>query len=187
VQRLIYAVATSTIRLIYWPHIVKRGKLRLFPGVRFFQLGSGSVLKVIFEGANTIGHSTLFQGSGTITFGKRSICGPHCVYGSNASITIGEDVIIAGSVSVRDSNHVFTRTDMPIVAQGITSKPVTIGDGVWIAQGAIILEGVRIGAHAIVAAGAVVIRDVPPGAIVGGIPGRVLKMRPGFEAEVSTG
>lgn len=98
-------------------------------------------------------------------------------------ITIGEDVLIAGSVSIRDSNHKFDRLDVPIVAQGIRSSPIRIGNGVWIAQGASILEGVTIGDDAIIAAGAIVNRDVPAGAIVGGIPAKLLKMRPGFAPE----
>jgi len=181
VAKMIFAEAGIVVRLLYWPHLGISGRVRFFPGVRFFQVDRPALLRVTFRGANTIGHSTLFQGSGRIVFGKRSICGPHCVFGSNESIEIGDDVLIAGSVNIRDSNHLFDRTDIPIVAQGIRSAPVRIGDGAWLAQGASILQGVTVGDHAIVAAGAVVNRDVPRGAIVGGVPARVLRMRPGFE------
>lgn len=173
-------------RLLYWPHLRIKGRVRLFPGVRFSQIEMPSLLQVEFCGANTIGHSTLFQGSGHIVFGRRSLCGPHCIFGSNALITIGEDVLIAGSVSIRDSNHQFNRLDVPIVAQGIRSSPIRIGNGVWIAQGASILEGVTIGDNAIIAAGAVVNHDVLAGAIVGGVPAKLLKMRPGFAPEAQT-
>lgn len=56
-------------------------------------------------------------------------------------------------------------------------KPITIGDDVWIGTGAIVLDGVNIGAHSVIAAGAVVTKDVPEYAIVGGVPAKVLKFR----------
>jgi maltose O-acetyltransferase len=81
-------------------------------------------------------------------------------------------------VVIRTNNHRFDRTDIPMRIQGFSEeKPVFIGDDVWIGQRAIILPGVRVGDHAIVGAGAVVTKDVPKGAIVGGNPARVLRMR----------
>jgi acetyltransferase-like isoleucine patch superfamily enzyme len=85
------------------------------------------------------------------------------------SITIGHRVAISKNVTIRDSdNH-------SIDGAREIGAPVVIEDDVWIGLNAVVLKGVRIGAGAVVAAGAVVTRDVPPRSLVGGVPARVLK------------
>ncbi len=80
---------------------------------------------------------------------------------------MGPDVII------ETQNHRYTRETF----EGMVSKPVAIGDNVWIGYRVIILPGVTVGRNAIIGAGAVCTKDVPPYAIVGGVPARVLKYR----------
>jgi acetyltransferase-like isoleucine patch superfamily enzyme len=63
-------------------------------------------------------------------------------------------------------------------AQGISTRPVTIGDDVWIGHGAVILSGVSIGEGSIIAAGAVVTGDIPAFVMAGGVPAKIIKMRP---------
>lgn len=93
-------------------------------------------------------------------------------------LTVGNRVIMGSQVVIHTRNHSAARLDVPIAIQGYDApKSVTIGDGVWIGTRAIILPGVTIGHDAIVGAGAVVVKDVPPYAVVGGNPARVLKMR----------
>ncbi|WP_438273421.1 acyltransferase [Zhongshania guokunii] len=133
--------------------------------------------KVVLKGRNKIGHGTVFQGSGNIIFGEGTFCGEYCVFGCNQSILIGENVMIAPAVTIRDSDHVFVNTDIPMVKQGISVDPVRIMNDVWIAHGAVILKGVTIGEGAIVAAGAVVTIDVEPYTIVGGIPAKKISQR----------
>ena len=85
-------------------------------------------------------------------------------------IEIGNNVCISDNVQIRDSdNHLIKGKE----SEG--TKPIIIKDGVWIGMGAIILKGVTIGEGAIVAAGAVVNKDVPPHALVGGVPAKVIK------------
>lgn len=91
--------------------------------------------------------------------------------------TIGDDSLIAPGVIIADAYHVHRDTSAPIRSQGCIYKPVTIGNDVWIASGAIVLPGVAVGDHAIIAAGAVVNTDVPPYAIVAGVPARVVRFR----------
>ncbi|MXO64155.1 acyltransferase [Altererythrobacter endophyticus] len=181
ITRLTFMISGMMIRLRFWPHFQLGGRVRFFPGVRFLQIGDAALLKVRFAGANTIGQGTMFQGSGTIHFGARSLCGPNCIFGANTVIDIGTDVLIAGAVNIRDSNHRFDDPARPIVAQGISSTPIRIGDGAWLAQNVSVLEGVTIGPHAVIGAGAVVTRDILAGAIAAGVPARIIKMRPGFE------
>jgi maltose O-acetyltransferase len=136
-----------------------------------------SILSIRFQGKNRIGAHTIVQGSGVITFGKGSFCGERCIFGVNEKITIGEKVLIAPHVTIRDTDHRSAEIDVPIIEQGIETSPVDIGDNVWIGHGAIILKGVKIGAGAIIAAGSVVNKDVGKNTIVGGIPARVLRLR----------
>ena len=91
---------------------------------------------------------------------------------------IGKDVIMGPQVWIYTRNHNTERVDIPIKYQGSSEeKPVVIGDGCWICARAFILPGVHIGEGAVVAAGAVVVKDVPPYSVVGGVPARVLKYR----------
>lgn len=85
---------------------------------------------------------------------------------------MGPDVVILSG------GHVFDRTDIPMRLQGgKKSRPTVIGDDVWIGTRAIIMPGVRIGSGVIIGAGAVVTKDVPDYAIVGGVPAKVLRYR----------
>jgi acetyltransferase-like isoleucine patch superfamily enzyme len=93
------------------------------------------------------------------------------------SIQIGNDSIVADSVHFYDHDHGFAETDIPIRRQPLTTQPINIGANVWIGAKSTILKGVAIGDGAIVGAGSVVTRSIPPGAIVGGVPAHVLKMR----------
>ena len=96
----------------------------------------------------------------------------------NGKVIIGNDVMMGPDVCIYARNHAFDRTDIPMDRQGFApEQPVIIGDDVWIGARVIILPGVHIGTGAILGAGAVVTKDVPDYAVVGGNPARVLKMR----------
>lgn len=92
-------------------------------------------------------------------------------------VRIGNGVRIASHVSIVGFNHGFDDLDTPIHRQPLTTLGIEIGDNVWIGANATIVDGVRIGRDAIIAAGAVVSRDIPAGAIAGGVPARVIRMR----------
>ena len=80
-------------------------------------------------------------------------------------------------VSFVSFKHNYEKIDIPIHAQGEEFDPIDIGDDVWIGINVIVLAGVSIGDHAIIAAGAVVTKDVPMYAIVAGVPAKVIKYR----------
>ncbi len=123
---------------------------------------------------------------GRMTYGGLSIYN----YNSNAHLTIGSFCSIAGEVMfVLNADHrMDTVSTFPFKArylgeaEGITKGDITIGDDVWLGFRATILSGVTIGQGAVVAAGAVVTKDVPPYAIVGGVPARVIRYR--FEEDM---
>lgn len=80
-------------------------------------------------------------------------------------------------VAILTHTHRINRTDIPMGQQGSLVKEVIIGDDVWIGMRSIIMPGVRVGNGAVIGAGAVVTKDVPDYAIVGGVPAKVLKYR----------
>lgn len=116
-------------------------------------------------------------GTGTgISIGNNSGLGINCKV--RGPLEIGNDVMMGPEVMIFTSNHEISRTDIPMNVQGFTTpRKVIIGNDVWIGARCIILPGVNIGDGAILAAGAVVAKDVPPFAIVGGVPAKVLKYR----------
>jgi acetyltransferase-like isoleucine patch superfamily enzyme len=92
-------------------------------------------------------------------------------------------VICGPRVSFHAENHVYTDPDTPIRLQGVTRRGIVVEDDCWIGAGSMILDGVRISRGCVVAAGAVVTRDVPPYSVVAGVPARVIKSRrPGLGA-----
>lgn len=110
-----------------------------------------------------------------IRIGDRSELGCNClIYGG---VTIGSDVLMGPDVKIITRNHNFTDRSVPIREQGDYELPVVIEDDVWLGANVVVLPGVRIARGAIVAAGAVVNRDVLPYTIVGGVPAREIGRR----------
>lgn len=116
---------------------------------------------------------------GSIVLGANCFLGDLVLLQSciGTSITVGDHVMIAKGASLYASNHNFERLDLPMKLQGESGQGIVVEDDVWIGANAVILDGVRLGRGCVVAAGAVVKRDVPPGEIVGGVPARFLKRR----------
>ncbi len=105
----------------------------------------------------TLGHATNVNGLTKILVGT--------------SVTIGREWTLSWNVQVLDNDFHAITVDGAV--QPMTA-PVVVGDRVWIGTGAIVLKGVTIGDGAVVAAGAVVTRDVPPNAVVAGVPAKVV-------------
>lgn len=178
-QRIVLLINTHYLKLKYCLFISSIGKNKIEKGVRLRPLLNLSerILNVKLLGENRIGSYSIIQGSGSISFGRGSYCGDYCVFGVNENIDIGANVMIAQAVTIRDTDHVFSNADIPMVDQGISTKGIVICNNVWIGHGAIILKGVTVGEGAIVAAGAVVKSDVPSFSIVGGVPAKVISQR----------
>ena len=110
---------------------------------------------------------------GDVTIGDYTRIGIHnTIIGP---VCIGNHVNLAQGITITALNHNFEDASKRIDEQGISTKPVVIGDDVWIGANAVILPGVTIGSHCVVAAGAVVTKDVPDNCVVGGVPAKVIK------------
>jgi acetyltransferase-like isoleucine patch superfamily enzyme len=127
----------------------------------------------------TIRPANLYGGAigAGLVVGDHSNIGPYAYIGCSGPIQIGSNVMISPRVSIYAENHVIAGVDIPMKEQGVTQKGVVIEDDCWIAANSVILDGVRIGRGSVVAAGAVVSRDVPPYTVVAGVPAKVIKNR----------
>ena len=106
-----------------------------------------------------------------IHVGKNVFINAGCQFQDQGGITIGDDTLIGHNVVLATLNHGFE----PARRKDLLPAPIVIGRKVWIGSNATVLPGVTIGDRSIVAAGAVVNRDVPPDVIVGGVPAKVIK------------
>lgn len=129
------------------------------------------------NGSSIRPHSYLVE-TQHIEIGERVVIRPHTMLMADAQarIIIGNDVLIGAGVHMYVNNHRFDRTDLLIADQGYCpSEDVVVEDDVWIGANAILLPGVRVGRHSVIAAGSVVTKSVPPFTVCGGIPARKLK------------
>jgi acetyltransferase-like isoleucine patch superfamily enzyme len=92
----------------------------------------------------------------------------------SGGITIGDRVMIGSHAAISSVTHDYAADDM---YESVVTKPISIGNDVWIGTHALVLPGVTVGDGAVIGAGAVVTRDVPPGTIVAGVPARVIRER----------
>ena len=120
----------------------------------------------------------LLAKTGYIHLGERTTIGSNSVIVSMAGVEIGNSVMAAGGCYISAGAYHIDDISVPIMDQGAYSKgPIIIGDNVWIGTAAVILDGVTIGKNAVIGAGAIVNKDVPENAIVGGVPAKVIRMR----------
>ena len=134
------------------------------PPYRLFSLGDYSVIESFACINNAVGDVII--GDHTRIGLHNTIIGP---------VDIGNHVNLAQGITVTALNHNFSDTNKRIDEQGVSTNPVTIEDDVWVGANAVILPGVTIGEHCVVAAGAIVTKDVPPHSLVAGVPAKVIK------------
>lgn len=159
----------KTIILEFWLMILRFvGYIPIHFVRKFFYVFSGVEIPLdstIHIGAN-------FFKPNSITIGHDTIIGDHCFLDGRAPLTIGNHVGIASQVLIYNDEH-----DINSPEYGNSFGPVTIGDYVFIGPRAIILPNVKIGKGAVIAAGAVVTKDIPEYEIWGGVPAKKISDR----------
>lgn len=106
-----------------------------------------------------------------ISLGKNVFLNTGCIFQDCGGITIGDKTLIGQNVVLSTLNHGFE----PENRNTTYPSPIVIGQNVWIGANATIVPGVTIGDNAIIAAGAVVTKDVPENVVVGGVPAKIIK------------
>ena len=106
-----------------------------------------------------------------ISIGKRVFINSGCRFQDQGGITIGDDCLVGHNAVFATLNHGFARDER----KDLHPAPIVLGHNVWMGANVTILPGVTIGDNAVIAAGAVVTRDVPANVIAGGVPAKVIK------------
>jgi acetyltransferase-like isoleucine patch superfamily enzyme len=120
------------------------------------------------------GTSHLSNPGDTLVIGDRTYIGPNAILGFHGPVKIGRDCAIGANFQISAQSHDLASGEK-IATATVTSRGITIGDCCWIGNDVKILDGVTVGARAVIGAGSVVIRDVQPDAVVAGIPAKPLK------------
>jgi acetyltransferase-like isoleucine patch superfamily enzyme len=127
----------------------------------------------VFIGRNTI----LSCKNGDIEIDEGANIGFNCEIFSASRVRIGKSILMAAYTYLVGGDHLFDRTDIPVLQQGRTARGIDVGDGVWLGAHVVVTDGSTIGRDAIIGAGAVVVGDIPEFAIATGIPARVTRDR----------
>lgn len=158
------------VRINVWPSIVLHQKASIFLGEN-----------VILNSSNRTYHVNMFtrvklmcdKPNASISVGNNTRIHGSCIHAFE-KIEIGENCLIAANCQIFDSNGHSTKISLRHSNQG-NSKPIKIGNNVWIGTGCVILPGTMIGNGSIIAAGSVVLGEIPEHTIFGGNPAKLLK------------
>lgn len=129
-----------------------------------FELGSQSTIEDF---------STVNNGVGSVRIGDRTRIGlGNTIIGP---VSIGDDVRLAQNIVLSGLNHNYEDISQPIHAQGVSTAPITVEAETWIGANTVVVAGVTIGKHCIIAGGSVVTKDIPPYSVAVGNPAKVVK------------
>ncbi|OEC35429.1 Hexapeptide repeat of succinyl-transferase [Pseudomonas cuatrocienegasensis] len=169
-SRFLYLLPRQLVRF-FWCSI------DLIPGF----LGVGLRYAFALRLSKKIGHN-VFLGRGIevlcwerLSIGDNVSIHKDCYIDATGSLIIGDNVSIAHSSSILTFEHSWSDSSKPIKYNQSIYSPVSIGDDVWIGCGCRILSGICIGSRVVVAAGAVVTKNIPAGVLIGGVPAKVIK------------
>jgi acetyltransferase-like isoleucine patch superfamily enzyme len=127
----------------------------------------------VFVGRNTI----LSCKNGDILLEDHANIGFNVEVFSASRVRVGKSVLIAAYTYLVGGDHLYDRTDLPVLYQGRTARGIDVGDHVWLGAHVVVTDGSRIGRDAIVGAGAVVVGEIPEFHIAAGVPAKVIRDR----------
>ena len=163
------------LRRLYW-----RGRLKacssfnLWPGCEMLNPKSISFGKdvLMLEGCRLYAND-----GGSIKIGNRASLNTNVYLGASngGTITLGNDVAIGPNVVMRAANHEKSLKDVPVQKQGHISGTIILEDDVWVGANVVMLPNVRIGKGAVIAAGAVVNKNIPSYSLAAGVPAKAIK------------
>lgn len=172
-------VALAAIRLQYGTDGLP-ADLHIGAGVRVRVTDGGTTS--FAAGCSIDRHATVIVKGGRLDVGANGYIGTGAVLVARESIRIGEGVLIAEYVSIRDQEHAFDGVS-PTHMNGFRTAPIVIGNNVWLGAKVTVTMGVTIGDNAVIGANSVVTRDIPANAVAAGAPARVLRLVPGGQME----
>ncbi len=159
---------------------------RTFAYPFFIKRGKGSIIRrraridVIPTKKITLGYRSIIEDYAIINNGMGDIIiGDRCAVTSRVKlvgpVTLGNMVTIGSGAQITGLTHNFEDVSVPIKDQGVSANPTIVEDDVWIGGNSVIIQGLTIGTHSIIASGSVVTKSVPPYSVVAGNPARVIK------------
>lgn len=172
-QKLFKIINTACILIRYGPRIT-------MPLKNYFALGDiylNKNGKIRLGTGNNFEKGYELESSGQMTMGDFNNFNRRVKIVCRGSIQIGNNCMIADSVHFYDHDHKSDDLHRLMNVQGFVTKPIKVGNNVWIGAKATILKGVTVGDGAIIGANAVVTKDVPANGIAVGNPAKVVKMR----------
>jgi acetyltransferase-like isoleucine patch superfamily enzyme len=115
---------------------------------------------------------TIIHGSNMLTIGDRVKIGEYCHIWANEGLSVGNDSLIAAHCTLTTLTH---DPDAALYNKSLISKPIVIGQNVWMGYGVRVLPGINIGDNSIIAAGSVITKNIPNNCLVAGVPAKVIR------------
>lgn len=168
---LIFRILPKSFLLFVWNCTTNHSQI-VFVGLRY------TILKSLIKscGDNVkIGTNVQILGWDKLSIGTNVSIHSNCYIDANGEIEIGDNISIAHNSTILSTNHDWNDVILPIKYNPITYGKVKIFNDVWVGCGCRVLAGVKINRRSIIAAGAVVNKDVRTNSIVGGVPAKVIK------------
>ena len=170
------------VRVLHARHVTAGRDLNLEEGCQIMGLSKRGI---VFGDRCTVGRYAQIAPTGVLggvlgeglRLGDNANIGPFSFIGCSGYVEIGARVLMGPRVNLLAENHNIDVANVPIKSQGVTRQFIVIENDCWLGAGSTVLAGVTVGHDSVVAAGAVVTRDVPPCSVVGGVPAHVLRTR----------